>query len=40
MQVDVHEGKRPAPIVLRGKSKAVRHVKENSNGDEDGDGEE
>lgn len=40
MQVDVHEGKRPAPIVLRGKGKAVRHVKENSNGDEEGDGEE
>ena len=39
MQVDVHES-RPAPVVLRGKSKAVRHVKENSNGDKDGDGEE
>lgn len=40
MQIDVHEGERPAAIVLRGKGKTVRHVKENSNGDEDGDAEE
>lgn len=40
MQVDVHEGERPAAIVLRGKGRTVRHLRENGNGDEDGESEQ
>lgn len=40
MQIDVHEGRRPAPVVLRGKGKVVRHDRQTGVGDGDGDGEE
>lgn len=39
MQVDVHES-RPAPVVLRGKGRTVRHERQTGIGDGDGDGEE